>query len=124
MIEAMSLHTRRGFLGAAGAAAALAQNRETIIDIHQHTDYTGRSDEAMIAHQAKMGITKTVLLPAGSRYGLEAGASGNDRCFELVRRYPDKFTTFANEVPYDDNFAEVIAFRKARCFLIGKSRPV
>ncbi len=89
-------------------AAALAQNREAIIDIHQHTDYTGRSDDALIAHQAKMGITKTVLLPAGSRYGLEADASGNDRCLELVRRYPDKFTMFANEVPYDDNFAEVI----------------
>ena len=108
MIDAMSLHTRRGFLAAVGATAALAQNRDTIIDIHQHTDYVGRSDEALIAHQAKMGITKTVLLPAGSRYGLEAGASGNDRCLELVRRYPDKFTMFANEVPYDDNFAEVV----------------
>lgn len=108
MIDAMPLHTRREFLAVAGASAASAQTRETIIDIHQHTDYVGRSDEALIAHQATMGITKTVLLPAGSRYGLEADASGNDRCFELVRRYPDRFTTFANEVPYDDNFAAVV----------------
>ena len=85
MIETMflhtgSLHSRRGFLGAACAAAAAAQSRETIIDIHQHTDYVGRTDEALIAHQAKMGITKTVLLPAGSRYGLEADAIVNYHC--------------------------------------------
>ncbi|MBN8734294.1 MAG: amidohydrolase family protein [Acidobacteria bacterium] len=105
----MPLHTRRAFLASTAAAtAALAQSRDAIIDIHQHTDYTGRSDEALIAHQDKMGITKTVLLPAGSRYGLEAEATGNDRCLELVRRHPAKFTMFANEVPYDGNFGEVI----------------
>lgn len=110
MIEPMPLftHSRRAFLATATSAAVLAQSRELILDIHQHTDYTGRTDEALIAHQARMGITKTVLLPAGSRYGLEAGASGNDRCLELVRRYPDKFTMFANEVPYDASFAGVI----------------
>jgi uncharacterized protein len=109
MIDPMPLHTRRAFLAsAATAATALAQPAGTIIDIHQHTDYVGRSDEALIAHQDKMGITKTVLLPAGSRYGLEAEATGNDRCLELVRRYPAKFTMFANEVPYDDNFGQVV----------------
>lgn len=108
MMFAMPSQTRRGFLAALAAAAAPAQSPETIVDIHQHTDYVGRSDDALLAHQAKMGVTKTVLLPAGSRYGLEAGASGNDRCLELVRRHPDKFAMFANEVPYDSNFGEVI----------------
>ena len=54
----------------------LAQPAEPIIDIHQHTNYTGRSDEELIRHQREMGVSKTVLLPAGSKYGLAAGAGG------------------------------------------------
>src|SRR6185369_599106 len=76
---------RRNFLlttaaAAAGAALARAQTPapEPIIDIHQHTDYSGRTDEEMIAHQRTMGVTHTVLLPAGRFFGLEVGAGGND----------------------------------------------
>ena len=47
---------------AAEADAALA---EPIIDIHQHTHYHGRTDEDLIKHQKTMGVTLTVLLPAG-----------------------------------------------------------
>jgi predicted TIM-barrel fold metal-dependent hydrolase len=99
--------TRRGFLAAA-AAPLVAQSAEPVIDIHQHTDYTGRPDEALIAHQDRMGITKTVLLPAGSRYGLEASAGGNESCLALVKRHPEKFAFFANEVAYDDNMPQVV----------------
>lgn len=81
---------------------------EPIIDIHQHTNYSGRSDDDLIAHQDRMGIAKTVLLPAGSRYGLEASAGGNESCLALVKRFPDKFAFFANEVAYDDNMPEVV----------------
>ena len=28
---------------------------------HQHTNYSGGSDEDLIAHQRKMGVTRTVL---------------------------------------------------------------
>src|SRR5947208_7360444 len=38
---------------------------EPIIDIHQHVGYSGRTDEALIAHQRALGATMTVLLPAG-----------------------------------------------------------
>jgi predicted TIM-barrel fold metal-dependent hydrolase len=72
---------------------------EPIIDIHQHTHYSGRSDEDLVAHQRKMGIAKTVLLPAGSKYGLEADAWGNDSVVALARRYPKEFVFFANELP-------------------------
>lgn len=41
------------------------QTSEPIIDIHQHTDYAGRSQEKMLAHQRMMGVTTTILLPAG-----------------------------------------------------------
>ncbi len=72
---------------------------EPIIDIHQHTSYSGRSNSELIAHQRKMGIGKTVLLPAGSKYGLAVGAGGNDTVVELARQYPKEFVFFANELP-------------------------
>jgi hypothetical protein len=73
------------------AALALqlpAAAADPIIDIHQHTNYSGRSDEELIQHQRDMGITRTVLLPAGSKYGLAAGAGGNNTVLALARRLP------------------------------------
>ena len=89
--------SRRGFIGAALAATAKAA--ETVIDIHQHTNYAGRTDAELIAHQRRMGISRTVLLPAGSKYGLDAQAGGNDTVVALTRANPSEFTYFANELP-------------------------
>ncbi len=72
---------------------------EPIIDIHQHTHYSGRSDAELIAHQRTMGITQTVLLPAGSRYGLAVDAGGNDTVVAIARQYPKDYVFFANELP-------------------------
>ena len=69
------------------------------VDFHQHTNYTGRSDDELVAHQRKMGVDLTVLLPAGSRYGLAADAHGNDSVVALARRFPAEFVWFANELP-------------------------
>lgn len=91
---------RRTFLlGAAGAVLAEAQAAEPILDIHQHTHYSGRPDDVLVAHQRKMGIRKTILLPAGSRYGLQADAWGNDTCVAVAKQYPGEFYFFANELP-------------------------
>jgi predicted TIM-barrel fold metal-dependent hydrolase len=101
-----SLHplTRRAFLAAAASSLALRPPEseaaaEKIIDIHQHTNYSGRTDEQLIAHQRKMGITKTILLPAGSKYGLAAGAGGNDTVVALAGKLPKEYVYFANELP-------------------------
>ena len=75
------------------------QPTEPIIDLHQHTNYVGRSDEALVAHQRAMGVEKTVLLPAGSKYGLAADCGGNDTVMNLARKYPKEFFFFANELP-------------------------
>ncbi len=92
--------SRRCFLASLGASAiAQGQAAEPIIDIHQHTTYSGRSDAELIAHQREMGIAKTVLLPAGSRYGLAAGAGGNDTVVAIARQYPREYLFFANELP-------------------------
>ena len=142
--------SRRDFLGAsAAAAAALAagpQEAEPIIDIHQHTDYGGKRDKAgnivepgrtneqLLAHQKAMGVTRTVLLPAGrevlrpsthqgSANGLQGTCSGNEACEKLARAHPDHFVFGANEVPDLPDAPEVIEkYLKAGAVVIGEQK--
>lgn len=105
---------RRDFLAMAGVAGLAGcggpsgeetaggsadMEAEAVIDFHQHTHYKGRTDDDLVAHQRKMGVTKTVLLPAGSRLGLAADAWGNDSAAALAERHPDEYVYFANELP-------------------------
>lgn len=90
---------RRTFLATLAAPHLNAATSETIIDIHQHTNYSGRADDVLVAHQRKLGISKTVLLPAGSKYGLDAKAGMNDTVVALTQRYPKEYVYFANELP-------------------------
>jgi predicted TIM-barrel fold metal-dependent hydrolase len=93
--------SRRAFLTALSLAAGMPARlkaADIIIDIHQHTNYSGRSDVQLVAHQRAMGVAKTVLLPAGSKYGLEAGCGGNQTVVDLARQYPNEYVYFANEV--------------------------
>lgn len=104
---------RRRFLASGIAAAATAacssdaprksgQTHDappSVVDFHQHTNYSGRADDALVAHQLRLGADLTVLLPAGSRYGLAADATGNDAVVALAGRHPDRFVYFANELP-------------------------
>jgi len=81
------------------AGAAVASAAEPVVDIHQHTNYSGRSDDQLLAHQHTMGIAKTVLLPAVSSGGLAAGCGGNDTVVALSRSHPREYWFFANELP-------------------------
>ncbi len=89
--------SRRVFVGA--ACAGLARGAEPLVDIHQHTNYHHRSDDQLVAHQRKMGATLTVLLPAGSKFGLAADCGGNDTVVALAKQYPKEYVYFANELP-------------------------
>lgn len=111
--------TRRHFIRSSGVLALatsvksllLAQtDSEPIIDIHQHVNYSGRLTPEMIIHQTTMGITKTVLLPAGTPVergsthngqsnGLAARITGNIAAHKIVKKHPDTYAMFANEVP-------------------------
>jgi predicted TIM-barrel fold metal-dependent hydrolase len=121
--------TRRTFLAASTAAAVMTRRAhrglasepatttrastapvEPIIDIHQHTNYSGRTDEQLFAHQRRMGVTQTILLPAGTAVerasthdgkssGLAAKCFGFDSTIAIVRARPAQYFTFANEVP-------------------------
>ena len=120
--------SRRNFLRVvtlAAGRAAWADNAllEPVIDIHQHTDYSGRTDEQLIAHQRKMGVTHTVLLPAGRFFGLEAGCSGNDRVQAVSKSLPREYSFFANEVPYlSEARVELDAALKAGAIGIGEQK--
>lgn len=83
---------------ATGAAGQSAAAPEPIIDIHQHTNYSFRTDEQMISHQRAMGVTKTILLPAGALYHLEANATGNQAVYDFALNHPSEYVFFANEV--------------------------
>ena len=97
--------SRRQFLGISsaallGAAAGIAAEPtpDPIIDIHQHTNYSGRGDSQLIEHQKAMGVTTTALLPAGRLYGLDAQCGKNDTVLALAKKHPDQFVFFANEI--------------------------
>lgn len=90
------------------AAVAEAPAPIAIIDIHQHTPYSGRGPDELVEHQRGMGISRTVLLPAGRRLGLAADAGGNEEVWALRDRYPDEFVCFANELPDIPETREVL----------------
>jgi predicted TIM-barrel fold metal-dependent hydrolase len=126
--------TRRAFLAASGATAgalALADafgvhaQGEPIIDIHQHVGYSGRPDDVLLAHQRAMGITTTILLPAGrdairpsthdgASNRLQAEALGNDACHDFAKAHPRQYLFGANDVPDLDGAAQEIERQIAR----------
>jgi predicted TIM-barrel fold metal-dependent hydrolase len=129
---------RRAFLGASslaflGAAvqavetdpfaeargASQSQPPEPIVDIHQHLGYSGRSDDALLAHQRAIGATTTILLPAGrpvtrpsthggTANGLQARALGNAACRRFAMAHRQAFRFGANEVPDIDGATQEI----------------
>ncbi|GAA4320091.1 hypothetical protein GCM10023143_34020 [Compostibacter hankyongensis] len=105
---------------------------EPIIDIHQHIHYHGRTDEQMISHQQTMGITKSILLPAGRDVnsasthfgvsnGLQVKAGGNKDCYEFAKKHPEAFTFGACEVPdLPDAVQEIEKYLKLGAVIIGE----
>jgi predicted TIM-barrel fold metal-dependent hydrolase len=99
-----------GATSAAPPAMLPAAAPEPVIDIHQHTGYHGLTTGQLLAHQRTMGITTTILLPAGhpvsygsTHYGvsngLQAKATPNEACYKVAQQYPGEFLFGANEVP-------------------------
>jgi predicted TIM-barrel fold metal-dependent hydrolase len=105
-----------------------------IIDIHQHTQYSGRSDEQLFLHQANMGATRTVLLPAGhpadrpsthngKSNGLAAQCGPVETCYAIAQQHPDDFYFFANETPdVDDALKEIEKYLKLGAKGIGEQK--
>jgi predicted TIM-barrel fold metal-dependent hydrolase len=107
---------------------------EPVIDIHQHLGYNGRSDKVLIAHQRAMGVTKTILLPAGRPVntpsthggfsnGLQAKCFGNEACYKFAKHHKRSFLFGANEVPdLDDAPKEIEKYLKLGAVVIGEQK--
>lgn len=108
---------------------------EPIIDIHQHTNYRERTNATLIAHQKAMGVTHTILLPAGSsvqrpstnngKYnGLGGvGAGGNESVMELAKQLDKAFSFGANEVTdLPEARQEIEKYLKLGGVLIGEQK--
>jgi predicted TIM-barrel fold metal-dependent hydrolase len=149
-------YTRRKFLlhtSVAGLGAAIATSvgpsvlgealnpsqtslppEEDIIDIHQHLNYSGRTDDQLLTHQRAMGISKTILLPSGrplnygATYygvanGLQADAFGNEACYNFKQKYPGEFFSGANEVPdLPEAISEIERYLKLGAPIIGEQK--
>jgi uncharacterized protein len=90
--------SRREFMVAASLMpAAIAMGTpaptEPLLDIHQHTNYGGRTDQQLVAHQAYHAVTTTVLLPGAGWLLSEVG--DNASCASLQADFPDLFVRFA-----------------------------
>lgn len=153
-MNAPRLLSRRQFLGQSAVAviaaplafSAAANPAEPIIDIHQHTNYGGKRDAAflqimaarthadLLAHQRALGVTKTILLPAGRTVlrkstlegranGLDGTVSGNDDAVALARQHPGEFVFGANEVSdLDDAPSVVEKYLKLGAVVIGEQK--
>ena len=116
---------RRRFAKTTAAAltcAATGQSRSDddppeLIDVHQHVNFHGRRNADFVAHQKNMGVSKTVLLPAGSQRGaksthmgrsngLAARIFGTGAAKRLALQHPDRFIYFCNEIPDLDSAAK------------------
>lgn len=116
----MNAFSRREFLAVSFAAGAMSLTRgssaaepaaaEPIIDIHQHTNYRDRTITQLVAHQKAMGVTQTILLPAGTPVDRPStgggkhnslggvGAGGNESVLAMARQYAKEFFFGANDV--------------------------
>jgi predicted TIM-barrel fold metal-dependent hydrolase len=140
----MSMLTRRRFLsttvsaavvGASAVVRGIADEAEPIIDIHQHTNYHKRTNEQLIAHQRAMGVSRTILLPAGTpvsrrstgdgKYNGLGGvfAGGNDTVLAIARQYPKEYRCGANDVTdLPEARAEIAKYLDLGGVIIGEQK--
>jgi predicted TIM-barrel fold metal-dependent hydrolase len=109
-------------------------NSNSIIDLHQHTNYSDRTDGQLLAHQRNMGVTTTILLPAGHpaerpsthmgrSNGLAARTGPNETCYRLAQEHPGQYHFFANETPDVENARqEIEKYLKLGALGIGEQK--
>ena len=112
----MNSTTRRAFLqttlATACSRAFAAQDSpalEPVIDIHQHMNYHLRSDEHLLLHQQVMGVTTSIILPAGTYVsrpsthdgksnGLAAKCAITEAARDFAKAHADSYLWACNEV--------------------------
>lgn len=119
--------------GVAGCEISRSSS-EYIIDIHQHVGYSGRAEEFLLEHQRNMGISRTILLPAGRprnsasthegvSNGLEAKCLGNEACYRFSLLHPGGYAFGANEVPdAPDALKEIEKYLELGAVVLGEQK--
>jgi|15BtaG_2_1085339.scaffolds.fasta_scaffold00191_13 predicted TIM-barrel fold metal-dependent hydrolase len=74
--------------------------KSKIIDVHQHLNFWGRSNKALVRHQEKMGVDLTVVLPSDGKDDLLAYVSGPEEAYKLTSKRKDFL--FASNAHRDD----------------------
>jgi len=105
---------------------------ESIIDIHQHIHYVSRKDDQLIDHQKAMGVTTSILLPAGRPVnspsthegisnGLQAEVGGNAETYLFVKEHAKQFRFGACAVPdLPDALFDIEKYIKLGAVVIGE----
>lgn len=118
----------------AGCATTAGGAADLIIDIHQHVSYSGRPDDVLLQHQLNLGVSKTILLPAGRAVnspathegksnGLQAGCAGNAACQQIAQAHPGAYWFAANEVPdLPEATAEIEKYLRRGGVMIAESK--
>jgi predicted TIM-barrel fold metal-dependent hydrolase len=129
--------SRRQFCTVAAAALARpmsASQDDPIIDIHQHTHYHERNDDHLLAHQTAMGITTTILLPAGTYLsrpsthdgksnGLAAKCGTTAEAKAIADAHPGAYLWGANEITdLETAPAEIEKWLKLGACIIGEQK--
>lgn len=105
-------------------AFAAADSPEPIIDVHQHVQYSGRTDDVLVRHQRTLGATTSILMPSGDRGADHPGGSvEHGAVVALARAYPGEFRFFANEITTSPDAPQVIERQlKAGAIGIGEQK--
>jgi predicted TIM-barrel fold metal-dependent hydrolase len=117
------------------AARAADETAAPVIDIHQHTNYRDRENPVLLAHQRMMGVTRTILLPAGTPVNRPSTGDGkfnglggvrvgtNESAYEVARENPGEFFFGANEVTdLPTARAEIEKYLKLGAVIIGEQK--
>lgn len=137
-------HSRRDFLTNTGIlglgsmfpvnilAESYSNKKEPIIDMHQHIHYYGRKDDKLLIHQEGLGVTTTILLPAGRPVnspsthqgfanGLQADIGGNAETYLFAKTHSKHFKFGACAVPdAPDAIYDIERYLKMGAKVIGE----
>lgn len=99
---------RRQFLKAAAASPLLqaVSSPSPLLDLHQHSPYSGRTHTQLLVHQAQHQVSTTVLLPGEGWMRERLG--GNQDCAALQADHPRKFVRFACADPAESRCVDVL----------------
>lgn len=119
---------------ASGMTSIIENKPEPIIDIHQHIHYLSRKDDQLIEHQKAMGVTTSILLPAGRPVnspsthegvsnGLQAEVGGNAETYLFVQGHKKHFRFGACAVPdLPDAIYDLEKYLKKGAVVIGEQK--